>query len=65
MLGRGMQLRAGNNSAWNAPDGETVYLDQQQGDPIVLHALQLPSGTACLFGKSLTWDNNNWPVIQP
>jgi hypothetical protein len=34
-------------------------LDQRQGDLIVFHALQLPSGAACSYGKSLTWDNNN------
>jgi hypothetical protein len=65
MLGGCTQLLAGNNGTWNAPGGETVYLDQQQGDLIVFHALQLPSGAACLHGKSLTWDHNNWPVIQP
>ena len=65
MLGDGAQLLAGNNGAWNAPEGKAVYLDQQQGDLIVFHALQLPSGAACLYGKSLTWDNNHWPVIQP
>jgi arabinan endo-1,5-alpha-L-arabinosidase len=65
MLGGGTQPLAGNHSTWNAPGGETVYLDQQQGDLIVFQALQLPSGAACLYGKSLTWDNNNWPVIQP
>jgi hypothetical protein len=65
MLGGGTQLLAGNNGTWKAPGGKTLYWDQQQGDLIVFHALQLPSGTACLCGKSLTWDNNHWPVIQP
>jgi hypothetical protein len=64
MLGGGTHLPAGNIRTWNAADGETVYLDQQRGDLIVFHALQLPSGAACLHGKSLTWDNHNWPVIQ-
>ena len=65
MQGGGTQLLAGNNTTWNAPGGETVYLDQQQGDLIVFHALQLPSGAAYLYVNSLTWDTNNWPTIQP
>ena len=63
--GGGTQLLAGNNNTWNAPGGETVYLDQQQGDLIVFHALQLPGGAAYLYVNSLTWDNDNWPTIQP
>jgi hypothetical protein len=35
MLGGGTQPLAANHSTWNAPGGETVYLDQQQGDLIV------------------------------
>lgn len=65
LLGGGTQLLAGNNNTWNAPGGETVYLDQQQGDLIVFHALQLPGGAAYLYVNPLTWDTNNWPTIQP
>jgi arabinan endo-1,5-alpha-L-arabinosidase len=64
MQGGGTVLLAGNNQTWNAPGGATVYLDQQQGDIIVFHALQLPSGAAYLFANPLTW-NNDWPEIQP
>jgi arabinan endo-1,5-alpha-L-arabinosidase len=64
MAGGGTQLLAGNGVTWNAPGGETVYLDSQQGDIIVFHALHLPDGAAYLFVNSLTWPND-WPQIQP
>lgn len=64
MQGGGTQLLAGNGSTWNAPGGETAYLDPQQGDIIVFHALRLPDGTPYLFVNPVVWDND-WPVIQP
>ncbi len=64
LQGGGTQLLAGNGTTWNAPGGATVYLDSQDGDTIVFHALHLPDGAAYLFVNSLTWPND-WPQIQP
>lgn len=64
MQGGGTQLLAGNGVTWNAPGGETVYLDSQDGDLITFHALRLPDGAAFVFVNSLTWPNG-WPQIQP
>jgi len=64
MNGGGTQLLAGNGAFWNAPGGETVYLDPQNGDLITFHALHLPDGAAYVFVNSLTW-SSGWPQIQP
>lgn len=64
MQGGGTQLLAGNGATWNAPGGETVYLDPQYGDLITFHALHLPDGAAYMFVNSLTW-TSGWPQIQP
>ena len=64
MQGGGTLLLAGNGSTWNAPGGETVYLDSQAGDLITFHALHLPDGAAFVFVNSLSWPNG-WPQIQP
>ena len=49
---------------WAGPGGQTAYIDSTDGDLIVFHALQLSqNGLDYLFVRSLTWDNNNWPVI--
>lgn len=64
MQGGGTQLLAGNGATWNAPGGETVYLEPQNGDLITFHALHLPDGAAYVFVNSLTW-TNGWPQIQP
>jgi arabinan endo-1,5-alpha-L-arabinosidase len=64
MQGGGTQLLAGNGSTWNGPGGGTAYLDSQQGDIIVFHAIKLPNGAPYLFVNSLTWPND-WPQIQP
>ena len=64
MQGGGTQLLAGNGVIWNAPGGETVFLDPQGGDLITFHALHLPDGVAYVFVNSLTWPNG-WPQIQP
>jgi arabinan endo-1,5-alpha-L-arabinosidase len=64
MQGGGTQLIAGNGSTWNAPGGETIFLDSQNGDLITFHALHLPDGAAYVFVNSLTWPNG-WPQIQP
>lgn len=64
MSGGGTQLLVGNKQTWNAPGGETVYLDAQNGDLITFHALHLPDGAAYVFVNSLTW-TNGWPQIQP
>ena len=64
MSGGGTQLLDGNQQTWNAPGGETVYVDPQEGDLITFHALHLPDGVAFVFVNSLTW-TNGWPQIQP
>jgi arabinan endo-1,5-alpha-L-arabinosidase len=64
MNGGGTILLQGNGTTWNAPGGETVYLDAQQGDMITFHALSLPTGAAYLFVNSLSWPNG-WPQIGP
>ncbi len=64
MQGGGTQLIAGNGSTWNAPGGETVFLDPQDGDLITFHAIHLPDGAAYVFVNSLAWPNG-WPQIQP
>jgi arabinan endo-1,5-alpha-L-arabinosidase len=64
MQGGGTLLLAGNGNTWNAPGGETVYIDSQNGDWITFHALHLPDGVAHAFVNQLTW-TNNWPQIQP
>jgi arabinan endo-1,5-alpha-L-arabinosidase len=64
MQGGGTQLLGGNGTSWNAPGGETVFLDPQGGDLITFHALHLPDGAAYVFVNSLTWPNG-WPQIQP
>jgi len=64
MQGGGTQLLAGNGTTWNGPGGETAYLDSQNGDIIVFHAIQLPDGAAYLFVNPLIW-TNDWPQIEP
>ena len=64
LQGGGTQLLAGNGTTWNAPGGATVYLDSQNGDTIVFHALHLPDGAAFLFVNSVTWPDD-WPQIHP
>jgi arabinan endo-1,5-alpha-L-arabinosidase len=64
MQGGGTQLLSGNGTTWSGPGGQTAYLDSQNGDIIVFHAIQLPSGAPYLFVNSLTWPND-WPQIQP
>jgi len=64
MNGGGTILLQGNGTTWNAPGGETVYLDPQQGDMITFHALSLPGGAAYLYVNSLSWPNG-WPQIEP
>jgi arabinan endo-1,5-alpha-L-arabinosidase len=64
MQGGGTQLLAGNGTTFSGPGGETAYLDSQNGDVIVFHAIHLPDGAPYLFVNSLTWPND-WPQIQP
>jgi arabinan endo-1,5-alpha-L-arabinosidase len=64
MQGGGTQLLAGNAISFNGPGSQTAYLDSQDGDLIVFHAIQLPLGNPYLFVNSLTWPNG-WPQIQP
>lgn len=64
LAGGGTELLAGNGVTWNAPGGETVFLDPQNGDLITFHALHLPDGAAYVFVNSVTWPNA-WPQIQP
>ncbi len=52
------------DSTWAGPGGQTAYIDSTDGDLIVFHSLLLSqNGLDYLFVRSLTWDNNNWPVI--
>jgi len=64
MDGGGTQLLAGNGTTWNAPGGETVFIDPQQSDLITFHALRLPDGAAYMFVNSLSWPDD-WPEIEP
>ena len=64
MQGGGTQLLAGDGVTFNGPGGQTAYIDPQNGDIIVFHAIHLPDGTPYLFVNSLTWANG-WPQIQP
>lgn len=64
MQGGGTQLLAGDGVTFNGPGGQTAYIDSQDGDLIVFHAIHLPDGTPYLFVNSLTWPNG-WPQIQP
>lgn len=64
MQGGGTQLLAGDGVTFNGPGGQTAYLDSQNGDIIVFHAIHLPDGAPYLFVNSLTW-TNDWPQIQP
>ena len=64
MQGGGTQLLAGNGQSFSGPGGETAYLDSQNGDVIVFHAIHLPDGQAYLFVNPLVWIND-WPQIQP
>jgi arabinan endo-1,5-alpha-L-arabinosidase len=63
--GGGTILLQGNGTTWSAPGGQTAYIDAQNGDLIVFHALNLQqNGLDYLFVNSLAWQNG-WPVIQP
>lgn len=62
LQGGGTLVLGGNGQTWNAPGGETVFLDPQNGDLITFHALHLPDGAAYVFVNSLTW-LNGWPQI--
>jgi len=64
MQGGGTQLLAGDGVSWSGPGGQTAYLDSQNGDVIVFHAIHLPDGAPFLFMNSLAW-TNDWPQIQP
>jgi arabinan endo-1,5-alpha-L-arabinosidase len=66
LQGGGTILMTGNGSTWNAPGGETAYLDPAtNSEIIVFHALNLQqNGLDYLWVTPLTW-SNNWPVIQP
>ena len=64
MQGGGTQLLAGNGTTWNAPGGQTAYMDPEQGDIIVFHALHLPDGAPYLWVNPIAWEKD-WPVIQP
>jgi len=64
MQGGGTELLAGNKETYSGPGGETAYLDSQNGDLIVFHAIHLPDGQAYLFLNPLTW-SNDWPQVQP
>jgi arabinan endo-1,5-alpha-L-arabinosidase len=65
MRGGGTELLAGSNTGWNAPGGESVFIDPENGNStIVFHAHTLPAGTSYLFADALTW-NDGWPQITP
>jgi arabinan endo-1,5-alpha-L-arabinosidase len=63
--GGGTVLLSGNGTTWDAPGGQTAYIDPTDGDLIVFHALSVAqNGLDYLFVNSLTWPND-WPQIQP
>jgi arabinan endo-1,5-alpha-L-arabinosidase len=66
LQGGGTILMTGNGTTWNAPGGQTAYLDPASGsDIIVFHALNLQqNGLDYLWAAPVTW-SNDWPVIQP
>lgn len=65
LQGGGTILMTGNGTTWNAPGGETAYLDPASGsDIIVFHALDLSqNGLGYLWLAPITW-SNDWPVIS-
>ena len=61
--GGGTILLQGDGVNWNAPGGQTMYLDSTGGDVIVFHALSLQQNYLdFLFVRSVTWDTG-WPVL--
>lgn len=65
LQGGGTILLQGNGTTWNAPGGQTVYIDPMGGDLITFHALNLAqNGLDYLYVNSITW-TNGWPTIQP
>jgi arabinan endo-1,5-alpha-L-arabinosidase len=65
LQGGGTVLLQGNGTTWGAPGGQTAYIDAQDGDLIVFHALNLQqNGLDYLFVNSLSWQNG-WPVVEP
>jgi len=64
MQGGGTQLLAGDGVTFSGPGGQTAYLDSENGDLIVFHAIHLPDGTPYLFVNPLSWASG-WPEITP
>jgi len=65
LQGGGTELITGSGSGWNAPGGQSIFLDPESGaSTIVFHAHSLPTGTPYLFVNSLSWEND-WPQIVP
>jgi arabinan endo-1,5-alpha-L-arabinosidase len=63
MEGGGTVLLKGN-SAWNAPGGGTAYLDESNGDSLLIfHAQNISQGgTPHFWVKTLDW-TTGWPVL--
>ncbi|KAA6458361.1 arabinan endo-1,5-alpha-L-arabinosidase [Acidobacteria bacterium AB60] len=63
LQGGGSVLLQGNGS-WNAPGGGTAYLDDSNGDSLLIfHAQNLSKGgTPFAWVKTLQW-TNDWPVL--
>jgi arabinan endo-1,5-alpha-L-arabinosidase len=63
LAGGGTILLQGDGVTWAGPGGQTAYIDPNDGDLIVYHALNLTqNGLDYLFVRSLSWVND-WPVI--
>jgi len=65
LQGGGTILMTGNSSTWNAPGGQTPYLDPGSNtDVIAFHALNLQqNGLDYLWITPLTW-SADWPTVS-
>jgi arabinan endo-1,5-alpha-L-arabinosidase len=65
LQGGGTEILAGSGSNWNAPGGQSLFVDPATGaTTIAFHAHRLPAGTPYVFVNTVTW-NNDWPQIAP
>ena len=65
MLNGGGTILLSSSGVYDAPGGESVYIDPTDGDLIAFHALAVQqNGLDYLFVNSITWPND-WPQIQP
>lgn len=65
LQGGGTILLSGNGTTYDAPGGQSAYIDPTDGDLIAFHALSVKqNGLDYLFVNSLSW-TNDWPTIEP